>query len=134
MLDALPKKGKRIFTTTYGNMQSCFRILKLRVADILQNPRIRQIRFTTFRHWGGTMIAHYTHGNVLAVKRALGHKCIASTMKYIHMVHFKDDEFEVATATRVQEVKELAAAGFEKIDEFQGIHIFREPKKFARYG
>lgn len=133
MLNTLPKKGKRVFTTTYGNMQGCFRILKLRVANVLQNPRLRQIRFTTFRHWGGTMIAHYTHGNVLAVQRALGHKSILSTMKYIHMINFKDDEFEVATATTVEEAKQLATAGFEKFDEFQGIHIFRKPKRFANY-
>jgi len=26
-------------------------------------------------------------------------------MKYIHMVHFKDDEFEVAAATTAEELK-----------------------------
>jgi len=54
-------------------------------------------------------------------------------MKYIHMVHFKDDEFEVATATTVEEIKELVGAGFEKVDEIHGIHIFKRPKKFASY-
>ena len=77
------------------------------------------------------MIAHYTHGNVLVVKKALGHKRIENTMKYIHMVHFKDDEFDIATASTVEDVKKLAAAGFEKFDEIQGIHVFRRPKRFS---
>lgn len=77
------------------------------------------------------MLAYYIHGNVLAVKRALGHKRIENTMKYIHMIHFKDDEFDVATATTVEEVKELASGGFEKVDEIQGFHVFRRPKRYS---
>jgi integrase len=133
MLSALPKKDKRVFPTIYQNIVTCFRILRARTATVLQNPRLLEIQLRTFRHWGGTMIAHYTHGNVLAVKRALGHKNIQNTMKYIHLVHFKDDEFEVATATSVDEAKQLASSGYEKFDEFQGIHIFRKPKRLLCY-
>lgn len=60
------------------------------------------------------MIAHYTHGKVLAVKKVLGHKNIQNIMKYIHTVDFKDDEFEVATATTAEEVKELAATALKR--------------------
>ena len=50
-------------------------------------------------------------------------------MKCIQLFHFKDDEdFEVAAAATVEEVKQLAAAGYEKVDEIQGIHVFRKPK------
>jgi len=45
------------------------------------------------------------------------------------MIKFKDDEFDVATATSVEE-KELPRANFEKFDELNGIHIFRRPKRF----
>jgi len=51
-------------------------------------------------------------------------------MKYIHMIKFKDEDYEVATATTVEEIKQLASAGFEKFDEMNSIHIFRRPKKF----
>jgi len=44
---------------------------------------------------------------------------------------FKDDQFDVVRATTVEEVKQLAAAGFEKFDELNGIHIFRKPKTFG---
>jgi len=133
MLNALPKKSKRVFPTTYHNMFACFRTIRKRAAQNLQNPRLTEISFKTFRHWGGTMIAYYTHGNVLKVQELLGHKNIQNTMKYIHMIHFKDDEFEIATATTQEEIKELGAAGFEKYDQHQGMHFYRKPKKFTHY-
>lgn len=76
------------------------------------------------------MLAHYTHGNVLTVQRVLRHKNIQNTMKCIHMIAFKDDEFDVGTATTMEEIKQLLAAGFEKADEWKGIHVYRRPKRF----
>jgi len=133
MLNALPKTSERVFPTTYENLYLSFRRVRKRAARQLQNPRLLKIRFTTFRHWGGTMIAYYTNGNVLKVKEILRHKNVQNTMKYIHMVHFKDpEEFEVASATTAEEIKQLAAAGFQKVDEIHGIHIFRRPKRFRK--
>ena len=62
-------------------------------------------------------------------KQAHAQKLLAED-KYIHMLNFKDDEFDVATATTVEEIKQLATAGFEKFDEYNNIHIFRRPKRF----
>lgn len=74
---------------------------------------------------------HKTH-DVYHVKKILCHKRIENTMKYIHMIEFKDDEFDVATATSVEKVKQLVSAGFEKSDEINGIHVFKRPKRFQR--
>lgn len=52
-------------------------------------------------------------------------------MKYTQLVSLKDDEFDVAAATTIEEVKQLAAVGFDKFDELQGIHIYRRPKRFS---
>jgi hypothetical protein len=52
-------------------------------------------------------------------------------MKYIGMLQFKDDDYEVATAANVDEIKQLAQAGFQKFDELNGIHVFRKPKRFS---
>jgi len=52
-------------------------------------------------------------------------------MKYIGMLQFKDDDFEVATATTAEEIKQLAQAGFQKFDELNGMHVFRKPKRFS---
>ena len=57
------------------------------------------------------MLAHYTNGNVLKVKKKLGHKSIFSTMKYIHLIHFEESEFKVATAENVEEAKQKLVQG-----------------------
>lgn len=76
------------------------------------------------------MTYHYTR-NILLVQKLLGHKRIQSTLKYTQLVHFKDDEFDVATATAVDEAKELLAAGFDYITEKNNIVLFRRPKRFG---
>ena len=78
------------------------------------------------------MIAEYTNGNVLTVKKMLRHKTVTSSMKYIHAITFKDEDYEIATATTVEEIKQLGQAGFVKYDEHSGIHFYRKPKKFRR--
>jgi hypothetical protein len=52
-------------------------------------------------------------------------------MKYTQLVTFKDDEFEVSTATTVEEAKKTLAVGFEYVTEKNGIMLFRRPKRFA---
>jgi hypothetical protein len=75
-------------------------------------------------------IAEYTNGNVLTVKKMLRHKSVLSSMKYIHAVTFKDDDYEIATATTTEEIKQLSIAGFVKYDEMNGVPFYRKPKKF----
>ncbi len=79
------------------------------------------------------MLAHYTNGNVLTIKKPLRHKQVSSTMKYSHTIQFRDDEFEIATATTPEEIKQLGQGGFVKFDEMSGIHICRKPKRFGDY-
>jgi integrase len=133
MLNSLPKMSDMIFPTTYSVMFSCYDKVRKRAAELQKNPRLLSIELRTFRHWGGSMIAHYTNGNVLTVKRLLGHKRIENTMKYIGMIHFKDDEFEVTTATTVEEAKKVLEAGFDYITEKAGIMLLRRPKRFSKY-
>jgi len=105
--------------------------VRARAAQKLQNPRLRSIAFTTFRHWGATMTYHYTR-KILLVKELLGHKNIQSTMVYTQLVQFKDDEFDVETATTIEEAKTLLKVGFDYITEKNDIMLFRRPKKFAK--
>jgi integrase len=129
MLNALPKTSKRIFPTTYQAVCKSFWRIRQRVARNTQNPRINNITLTTFRHWGVTMTYHYTK-NILLVKKLLGHKRIENTMKYTQLVQFEDDQFDVATATTIEEAKELLAVGFNYITEKRGVMLFRKPKRF----
>jgi integrase len=134
MINALPKKSERIFPMTYRTLYTSYAYVRKRVAQVHQNPRLLSIELRSFRHWGGTMLAHYTNGNVLKVKEKLGHKSILSTMKYIRLIHFEESEFEVATATTVEEAKQKLAAGFDYVTEKAGIMLFRRPKRFSFYG
>jgi integrase len=86
MLNALPKPDKRVFPTTYRAMNNCFRILKKKVAKKMDNPAVLDITFKSYRHFGCSMIAHYTNGNVLTVKKMLRHKSVLNTMKYIRTI------------------------------------------------
>jgi integrase len=130
MINNLPKTSTRVFPARYDSMYQCFVKTRKRAAQILQNPKLLNVSFKTFRHWGGTMIAHHTNGNILTVQKLLRHKSILNSMKYIHMINFKDDEYDVATATTIEEIKQLASAGFQKFDEYNNIHIYRRPKRF----
>jgi len=131
MLNALPKTSTKAFPCTYNSIRLSFHKLRKRVARNLQNPRFEEIAFRTFRHWGGTMIAHYTNGNILKVQKLLRHKRIQNTMKYIHMIKFEDNEFEVAAATTIEEEKELLKTGFDFIREKNNIALYRRPKRFS---
>ncbi len=133
MLNALPKSSERIFPTSYMTMVHCFIGVRKRAAELQKNPRLLSIQLRTFRHWGGTMIAHYANGNMLTVKKLHGHKRIENTMKYIGMIHFKDDEFKVTIATTVEEAKQVLSAGFDYITEKPGIMLFRRPKRFSKH-
>ena len=54
-------------------------------------------------------------------------------MKYIGPLNFKDDQFEVTTATTVEEAKTILGAGFDYVTEKSGILLFRRPKRFSKY-
>jgi integrase len=131
MLNNLPKKSTRIFPTSYNSIAHCFRILRKATARRLQNPKILHVTFKSFRHWEGSMLAYITSGNVLAVKKALRHKQVTNTMKYIHRLEFQDPEsFDVVTATTVEDIQRYAKEDYMKFDEFNGIHVYRRTKKY----
>jgi integrase/predicted RNA-binding Zn-ribbon protein involved in translation (DUF1610 family) len=135
MLNALPPISERYFPTTYGVISSTYIRMRRRCAIIQQNPRLLSIELRSFRHWGGSMLAHYLNGNVLKVKKILRHKRVDSTMKYIQMLNLEDDEFEVTSATTTEEIKKLGMAGWTKYDELtvsgMQVHFYKKPKRFS---
>jgi integrase len=98
-----------------------------RVAVSLGNPRINSITFKTFRHFKGTMEYHRTK-DILHVMRVLGHKSIKSSLVYIQLVTFENDEFICKVAGNVQEAKELVESGFEYVTEIDDVQLFRKRK------
>jgi hypothetical protein len=107
--------------------------LKL-VPYLRKNEKVYSFRLASAR-WDGSMLAHYLNGNVLKVQKILRHKRIESTMKYIQLLHLEDDEFEVTSATTIEEIKNLGSAGWTKYDEMtvngMQVHFYKKPKRFS---
>ena len=131
MLNSLRKEDNKVF----GNYQlRGFRAnyikQRKRIALKLQNPRINQITFHTFRHWKATMEYHRTK-DILFVMKLLGHKNIKNTLIYTQLITFKeDDQFSCKVATNTKEACELIENGFTFVTgEFSdGGKIFKKPK------
>ncbi|MBE3116736.1 hypothetical protein IMZ68_05980 [Candidatus Bathyarchaeota archaeon] len=134
MLNNLPKTSKRFFPTTYQSVETSHLRLRKRLAAKLGRPQIIDISLKMIRHWGGTTIAENTNGNVLIVKQLLRHKCIESSMKYIHVRKFEPKEYEETTAITVEDIRNLGKGGWTKYDELTvngvQVHFYRRPKRF----
>lgn len=82
-LQALPQGKEYVFRGLMGLSANFYRQRK-RLAVKLNNPRLAEIKFTTFRHWKATMEYHKTK-DVIHVQQLLGHKNIQNTMIYINL-------------------------------------------------
>ncbi|MCW4018025.1 MAG: hypothetical protein NWF00_05015 [Candidatus Bathyarchaeota archaeon] len=136
MINALPREDERIFPTTYRVAACCMRSLRMKVTRKFKNPAVLQISLKSFRHWGGSMLAFVTNGNVPEIARVLRHRSWKSTQRYVHTITgLKDDDFDVSSATTLEEVLALGKAGWVKYDEvvFNGVvyHCYRKPKRFG---
>jgi len=128
MLNVLPKDSKRIFGDgTLDHFRTNFALQRARMADKLQDPRLKLIMFRTLRHLCATMLLHRCN-NLVVVQERLGHKSILSTMVYTHLVNFEGDEYDVATARTLEEFKGLLAAGFDHVDDMDGYKVCRRRK------
>jgi integrase len=105
MINAMPKK--------YG--------------EYVFNPRLKQIHLHTFRHWKATTEYARTK-DILYVMRLLGHKNIQNTLIYTHLISFESDEYHSATASTVDQAKQLIEAGFEYVCDMQDIKLFKKRK------
>ena len=129
MLNALPKTGEFIFNTNVSSVRKNFIKQRNKLADKLQNPRLKQIHLHTFRHWKAT-IEYYRTKNIKYVQYLLGHKKLENTDIYTHLVNFESDEWHVATARNLDEEKKLIEAGFEfvRYSEKDELAIYRKRK------
>ena len=109
-----PRTDKRIFPMTYACAMDALKKLRKRAAAKFENPVLLTICFKSYRHWGGSMLAHVTNGNVLIIKKMLRHKSIQNTMKYIHTIEFKEEDYEETVATTPEEVRQPSKAGWVK--------------------
>jgi len=130
MLRALQAKSKsiKIFSKHLRTQRRLFQKQRRTLARKLQNPRLLQIHFHTFRHWKATMEYAKTK-DILHVMKILGHKNIKNTLIYTQLIPFKDDEYTSKVATNAQEACQLIEAGFEYVCTTpENIMIFRKRK------
>jgi len=127
MINALPKGSSNLFHPNPNAMRRAYQRQRKRAALKLQNPRLMQISFHTFRHWKATMEYHKTK-DILHVMRILGHKNINNTLIYTQLINFKDDDYVAKVAHSEQEVCQLIEAGYEYVCDYGANRIFRKRK------
>jgi integrase len=128
MLNELPRTSQYVFPVTYNAMRKSFDRQRKRLAKKLQNPRLLQISFHTFRHFKATMEYAKTK-DILHVMRLLGHRNIKNTLIYTQLVDFKADEYVSKVAANADEACKLVEAGFEYVCTTpENLMIFRKRK------
>jgi integrase len=132
MLNALPRKSQMVFGDgPINSMKTTFIKARKRLAAKLQNPRLLQISFHTFRHWKATMEYHRTK-DIFIVKELLGHKSVKNTEIYINLekalFQASNDEFTVKVASTPEEIKGLLEVGFEYVCQKDNLAFFRKRK------
>lgn len=132
MLNKLERKSEYVFKPPSKKaLRESFRKMRNKTAKKLQNPRLKKIKFHTFRHWKGTIEYHKTK-SIMHVKKILGHKSVLSTQLYINIeasiFQYSNDEYNSAVAKTIQEAQKLIECGFEYVTEMDGIKLFRKRK------
>lgn len=132
MLESLPKKSETVFGDgPINSLKTTFLRTRKRLAAKLQNPRLLQISFHTFRHWKATYEYHRTK-DPYYVKQFLGHKSLKNTEIYITIERtlFEpgNDEFTVKVTEKPEEIKSLLETGFEYVCQNENLTFLRKRK------
>jgi len=121
------KQNDIIFKVSSGSISEGYRRIRNRLAEKLGDTSLRTIRLYDFRHFRASMEYHKTK-DLLYVKKFLGHKDLRTTLRYIQLIEFPNEEFHSATATNVEEAQKLIEQGFEYVTEFDRVKLFRKRK------
>jgi len=129
MINNMPKTSDFVFNTNPHTIRKNFYKQRRKIASRLQNPRLKQIRLHTFRHWKATMEYHRTK-NIKWVQQLLGHKKLENTDMYTQLINFESDEWHVAHARTLEEESKLIEAGFDYVrySDKDSVAIYRKRK------
>jgi site-specific recombinase XerC len=131
MLMKLPKTNEYIFANSNLSAHRWrYDQQKTRLAEKLQNPRLKQVHFHTLRHFFATKLFDQTKSLPL-VQEKLGHRNINSTMVYTHLVEFDEESqnYYHSIARDEKEAGDLIDKGFQYVCTTpQGIMMFRKRK------
>ena len=128
MINKLPRKCPRVWgKSSLDNLAINYFRQRKAVATSLGNPRIQKISFHSFRRLKATLEYHNTK-DIVHVQRLLGHKSIASTLKYIQLIDTSSDEWICKAATAPEEAAKLIEAGFTFETAINGVSLFKKRK------
>lgn len=132
MLNTLPRiHGDNVFNRHKQALRENFDHQRKTIAQKLNNPRLIQISFHTFRHWRATIEYHNTK-DIMHVKQMLGHKNVNNTTIYITLeagIYLQTDEnFTCRIAHNEQEEAELIEAGFTHINNRGDLAFYKKRK------
>jgi integrase len=128
MINLLPRKSER--TWGHSNLHDLSaNLFKQRKTIALNqgNPRLRMISFHSFLRLKASVEYHATK-DIVPVQRLLGHKSIASTLKYVQLIDIPSDEWICKAATAPEEAAKLIEAGFTFETALNGVSLFKKRK------
>lgn len=115
MINQIPRRTKLIFGEypykTAQNLRAAFHKRRKSLAVKLENPRLLQIHFPSFRHWKATTEYAKTK-DILHVMKLLGHRKIDNTLIYTQLVNFESNDYHSSVANDVSEARQLIESGF----------------------
>ena len=117
------------FFKSKRNIRRVFERTRKHLTWKLKNERLRRITLHTFRHWKATTLYHQTK-DIVYVQRFLGHRIIKNTLKYIQLseaLFQESGNYVCKIAESFEDAVSIIEAGFTKIDEFNGVHLYRKP-------
>jgi integrase len=117
----------KLFTGDSQLYSRSYQVVRNRLADKLHDQTIRTIRLYDLRHYYATTLYAKTK-DILLVMKQMGHKRIEATMIYTQLLNLNDDEWTCKAAKDVAEAAQLIEAGFEYVQQMDGISLYRKRK------
>lgn len=90
--------GDRLFDDTANYYSKKFREARNKVAEKLNDPSIRNMKLYDLRHYFATMLYNKSK-DILFTKQQMGHRKVETTLLYVQLINFENDEYTVKVAT-----------------------------------
>jgi len=118
--------NERIFPDT-DVVSHVFMRIRNRLAQRLHRPEFKKIKIYSLRHYFACRLYHQTK-DLVYVMGQMGHRRIQTTMRYVQLMDFKDNEYVSAVASSIKEAQKLIECGFEHVTNFEDKILFRKRK------
>jgi hypothetical protein len=102
---------------------------RTKASQIHNDPQLTKIPMKNIRNYSGAQYYLRYDRCAIGTMRHMRHRKLETTMHYLRAIDLDaEPEYESATAETVEQIVKLVNAGYTKIDEINGIHIYRKRK------